>query len=327
MSQLHITQACFIQPVLDSLKGTANYRQLLQKSGLDKFTLDNPESYLPSIAAYRFLHNLSQQEGIHDLASCFAEKFNLLGLAQWGELAAHCSNLLAAVQFAEKYDQVLMSQERMGFQVSGDRCIFWSKFMDEPVPGREQLDYINLSGTLNSFRLVAGPDWSPMEIHLQSDTEPELDHLLPPGCSTRVLLGQRATAIVFPTSLLFLPMLGQDSSNSQLSMVDNMDVGLTKKIERLIDACQPGYVPDLVRLSDMIDMSPRTLQRRLSEEGGSLSDLIDRWRFEKSIHYLVHTQLKINDVSELLGYANASNFERAFRRWTQTTPRKFREQH
>ena len=62
-----------------------------------------------------------------------------------------------------------------------------------------------------------------------------------------------------------------------------------------------------------------------SAENSSHSLIIDQWRFRKSIQYLDDERLRVKDISDMLGYANASNFERAFRRWTKTTPRRFRE--
>ena len=316
-----------IQPVLSTLEGSRNLRVLLRHTGLDKFNLDVADAYLPTTAVYQFLQEISKQESLADIASATTARINVLSLAQFGEMVAFSSNFLAAMQFASRYDQVLMSQQRIGFQVNGETCMYWQKYVDTPLPGRDQLEMIDFALVLSGFRLAAGPNWEPLEILLQCDAEPDLDHLLPPGSNTRIRLGQSVTAVVFPTTMLFLPMLHKDSSTEQETAIDNMDAGVTKKLESLMDAFQPGFVPDMNQLSDLLNIAPRTLQRRLCEEGSSFSELIDRWRFQKSVHYLGDGQFKIKDISELLGYANVSNFERAFRRWTNTSPRRFREQH
>ena len=327
MSQLHVTQACVIQPVLDALNGSGTLKPLLRHAGLDKFNLEAAEAYLPTNAVYQFLDELSHVEHLTDISSATAEQIKVLSLAQWGEMVAFSSNILSALQFVAKYDQVIMSQQRAGFQVNGETSIFWQKYVDTPLPGREQFEFIDLALVLNGFRLAAGPDWEPQEIHLQCDTEPDLDHLLPPGSNSHIRLGQPVTGVVFPTSMLFLPMLHKDTSTRHELAIDNMEASFTKKLESLMEAFQPGFVPDVNRLSEMVNIAPRTLQRRLSDEGISLSEVIDRWRFGKSIQYLDNDQMKIREISERLGYSNASNFERAFRRWTGTSPRKFRDQH
>lgn len=276
MSKLHVTQACFLKPVLDPLKGSGNYDQLLRHSGLDKFNLDIADNYLPTHAVYAFLQALGQQEGLRDIAATFSEEIKLVNLAQWGEIVAQCSNILSAMQFASQYDQVILSQERSGYQVNGNTCIYWQRFIDAPASGRDQVDFISFALALNGMRLAAGPDWAPLEIHLQSHTEPDLDHLLPPGSNTRIRLGQPATAIVFPTRLLFLPMLSNDVSATPSIPLENAASSLTGKIESLLDSCKQGFVPNMSQLSYMLDISLRTLQRRLSAESSSHSLIIDQ---------------------------------------------------
>ena len=62
----------------------------------------------------------------------------------------------------------------------------------------------------------------------------------------------------------------------------------------------------------------------LNLEGQTYKHLVENWRFKKSIGLLENSSLKIKEVAQILGYANASNFERAFKSWTNTTPQKYR---
>jgi AraC-like DNA-binding protein len=67
-------------------------------------------------------------------------------------------------------------------------------------------------------------------------------------------------------------------------------------------------------------VSPRTLRRKLELHGSSLSSLIDDERRDRALLLLRAPDLSIAQVGERLGYRNVQNFERAFRRWTGTTP-------
>jgi len=71
--------------------------------------------------------------------------------------------------------------------------------------------------------------------------------------------------------------------------------------------------------------SPRTLQRRLCEEGTSFDELRRDVRAGLAREYLANPGLSIGEVAYLLGFSEPSAFTRAFRRWTGQGPRAFRE--
>jgi AraC-like DNA-binding protein len=68
----------------------------------------------------------------------------------------------------------------------------------------------------------------------------------------------------------------------------------------------------------------RTLQRRLAEKGLSHSTFVDNVRRELAPHYLTETTLTVYAIAERLQFANATAFHRAFRRWTEASPAKYR---
>lgn len=71
-------------------------------------------------------------------------------------------------------------------------------------------------------------------------------------------------------------------------------------------------------------LEPRTLQRRLREEGTSFQALVDEVRLTRARYYLEKTRLTITDIALELGYAEASAFVRAFKRMAAVTPNQYR---
>jgi len=80
----------------------------------------------------------------------------------------------------------------------------------------------------------------------------------------------------------------------------------------------------LESLAPRLGMSPRTLQRRLSEEETTFSEELDRARQSLAGRYLSNKSLSVGEVAWLLGYSEPSAFVRAFERWTGTTPGHYR---
>ena len=69
-----------------------------------------------------------------------------------------------------------------------------------------------------------------------------------------------------------------------------------------------------------IGLSTRTLRRRLAAEGASYQGVLDEVRESLAERMLATGRLTVEDVAQRLGYAEASSFIHAFRRWKGTTP-------
>lgn len=74
----------------------------------------------------------------------------------------------------------------------------------------------------------------------------------------------------------------------------------------------------------LLNLTPRTLHRRLIEEGTSYRDILESVRQHLAMSYLRDSQLSIQEIAYTLGYADLSNFRRAFIRWTSKTPKAYR---
>ena len=99
---------------------------------------------------------------------------------------------------------------------------------------------------------------------------------------------------------------------------------LIKATCQTIYALLPKGHPTIEEVARLLDISPRTLQRRLNGEGISYSDLVDRCRCNAACEALECTKRPIQHIGATLGYADASSFARAFRRWTGAAPRVYR---
>ena len=79
-------------------------------------------------------------------------------------------------------------------------------------------------------------------------------------------------------------------------------------------------IPSLDAIAANFNTSPRSLQRKLREEGLTYQQMADSIRKSLAIHFLESGQHPIKEVSYILGYNELSAFSRAFKRWTGTTP-------
>ena len=94
----------------------------------------------------------------------------------------------------------------------------------------------------------------------------------------------------------------------------------------IADAMRLGDV-SIERTASHLDLTTRTLQRRLAEQGCVDKNLVDEVRFEMARKYLSGTKLSLAEISDLLAYSEQRAFQRAFLRWSSLTPGAYREAH
>jgi AraC-like DNA-binding protein len=85
-----------------------------------------------------------------------------------------------------------------------------------------------------------------------------------------------------------------------------------------------GHEPQLEAVADELATTPRTLQRTLREEGTSFAAVLETLRRGLALFYLAEPQMPVAQVALLLGFSEPAPFHRAFKRWTGTTPAKWR---
>lgn len=78
-------------------------------------------------------------------------------------------------------------------------------------------------------------------------------------------------------------------------------------------------------VAEELNLSKRTLQRRLQQQDISFAELRDQVRFHYSIDYLIKQHLSIDSISASLDFSDRTSFTNAFKRWTGLSPSTFRK--
>ena len=104
-------------------------------------------------------------------------------------------------------------------------------------------------------------------------------------------------------------------------------ISQTERIEVLFKQ-QPKWMGQGIQnVAEHLGLHPRTLQRRLKDEGQVYGDIQTRCRYEHAVTQLKVGQGDIDSLSETLGFTDRNSFTRAFKQWTGMAPRDFRRLH
>jgi len=99
---------------------------------------------------------------------------------------------------------------------------------------------------------------------------------------------------------------------------------IVSRVREAIQTELRGGDPSLESIAKQLAMSPRTLQRRLRDERVLFNHLLDETRFQAAKSYLAQRDVAATEVAYLLGFAEQSSLNRAFKRWSGQTPTEYR---
>jgi AraC-like DNA-binding protein len=199
----------------------------------------------------------------------------------------------------------------------------------EPDLSRQYVEHITAVLCSMMTKLV-DESWTPIEIcmeHSPADSSNEVAARL----GGPVTYGAEHYAIVFHAECLARPIPGADRSllpviERQVSDVvgdaesDPLVASLREELARVL--CD-GH-PDISLIARNLAMSPRTLQRRLQERGLRFKNVVNQTRTALAKEYLAQSGPTVTEIAFLLGYAELSAFDRAFRREAGMSPTMWR---
>ncbi len=163
---------------------------------------------------------------------------------------------------------------------------------------------------------------------------PEASHHI----GLRALTGNRlgfdaaSTTICFPMTWLNLPLPTADHHLMALAAARcaqeleaaERSMDLVSRIRKLAQQyLADANAQELVAAG--LNITPRTLHRRLQAQGLNFKTLMDDLRRSNATFKLRHDSRSIGEIAADLGYQDQANFVRAFKRWTGTTPSRFRK--
>ncbi|BFM16369.1 AraC family transcriptional regulator [Maricurvus nonylphenolicus] len=117
---------------------------------------------------------------------------------------------------------------------------------------------------------------------------------------------------------------GQLRRQLALTMTERVEAELQYHFESVANGLREPDLPVLSEMATYFHMSPRTLTRKLQAEGSHYKSLLETVRFEHAEGLLAEKRLDIGSIASILGYQEASNFSRAFRRRYAISPQDWR---
>ncbi|WP_417711101.1 helix-turn-helix domain-containing protein [Roseibium aggregatum] len=335
LMEIAIVRAAHLHLYFEELKEIGvSVESELARSRLPHWTLDDPDAYVSFALCLEWLAGCSRDFELMDFGFLSARRATLgslsppflraildapTGFARFNAFL-RCASLednVLSIRMQPEGDQVRVISTMEGFQ-------------NNPFIGLAE--WVDLQAMISIVRSVAGPRWCPQEMTFVSRQRPTpIVHEAFPN--TRILVGKPCTSILVSKDLLARPCtrdfsVTADDANLQTRAIPDEDIAewnFAKALREVVRPYLPGGYPALREMAEALQMSERTLQRRLQHSGRSYSDIVQEARFDLARALLVDPSTRIIDVALAVGYENQQHFSRAFRRIAGVSPTGFRK--
>jgi AraC-like DNA-binding protein len=299
--------------------------RVLAEAGLESTLFDDADNRISFATRSRLIQLCVTRTGCPHFGLLVGEQGGLHSFGLLGLLMKYSPDVATALRGLVHHLHLYVVGGVTTLAVHGDLATLGYQVVLPKSVATDQIGDGAAALMLNMLRSLCGTDWAPTEVwfaHRGPDDIAPYHRVF--HAPTRFDAEQYA--LVFRTADLGRKLPSHDPALHHL---------LQRQID-VLEASQRDDLPGQVRIvlhtalasghvsveqvAAMFSMHSRTLSRRLRALGTSYRELVNEARFEIARQMLEQSAMDLRQLALLLGYADASAFTRAFRRWSGTTP-------
>lgn len=308
----------------------------LQAAGISQTQLADNSQRIPSEVHERLIAHFIEVSG-DPLFGLHAARYVQPG--SWsvlGYITMNCANLGEAMSRIAPYEKLVGDMGVSSIDALADHVrLIWTCRHEKPLIRRHMVENV-LASWLLYARWIADMDRSPQAVwfeHAQPADTSLAEYEAVFGCP--VLFEQPCSALLVPLAYLAVPLRQADANllrtleEHALTLMAGLDQDepLPVRVKNALRLLLKDGLPRKERVAEKFNMTVRTLQRHLQLAGTSYQEILDALRQELAEHYLLRSDLPIQDIASYLGFTESRSFHRSFKGWTGMTPGEYRQLH
>jgi AraC-like DNA-binding protein len=309
-------------------------KEALADVSLSREQLDSPATKVSAAQVLQCYRNATKLSRNAELAYRAGSKSCVSTYGIYGFAILSSPDFRETMAFATAYHQLATPMMDVDFREEG-RTAVWTV---TPAPYLELDDALykfvvefQMAVHLSLHRNIMGPTFKPTLVDYAL-ARPHGDGGGTAFFDCPVLYGRPENRFAFDAAWLDRrPDFANKLAHAELRQLCN---GLLKEFQ--LGAGVPGQVRELIlsnlsrqisfeQVAKCLNMSGRSLRRKLQEKGTCFRRLADELRGQVAIKYVRETDLSVEDIAFALGFSDASSFRHAFRRWTNAAPHDYRK--
>ncbi|KGE67615.1 MULTISPECIES: AraC family transcriptional regulator [Pseudomonas] len=305
----------------------------LAEVGLDERILHSPEAEIP-LARYVELWEILGRKVEPSIGLRIGMQTGSSALGAYGHAVRSAPTMELVLRCLSHFIVVFSQATRVDMAEDAQRVSLSYQITDPAIVQRRQDAEFSLGIALSLLREVTqNAELKPQRVDFEHPAPTDLTAYRE-LFQCPVHFNQRDNRLYFPRELMDMPVRTADPRLFQalepfLEQQRQSRAAATDLLSRLghhIASTLSSGGASLELVAKSMGMGPRTLQRRLADHQVEFSQLVEEVRRSLAQAYVTQPEYSLTDIALLLGYAEASSFSRAFRRWTQLTPQQYRKQ-
>jgi AraC-like DNA-binding protein len=208
--------------------------------------------------------------------------------------------------------------------VSGDTSTIGCIALPRTLIARDQLADCAIGFAAGALRVLCGPRWHPRGFHFAHGPPPDPSRLTA-LLQAPISYDANVTAMEFASSWLDGDYASPPVHASNDANEWRLNRDLVGEVRAVLTSWNAVDRPTAPAVASVLGLRPRTLNRLLGKTGTSFNRMLGDTRYEVAQRMLRDRAAPIVSIAWSLGYADASAFSRAFRRWSGITPTEWRQ--
>jgi AraC-like DNA-binding protein len=241
-------------------------------------------------------------------------------------------SLLGSLQRLCRYYHVISTAPvQMDLETAPDGYSFITSNSDPKfVPTDTAIDAFHVA-VVQLCRIATDNSFSPSWVTLRRQDFGQIDEYIK-AFDAPVTFGAERNTLFFDRESLEAQLPGDNSeiakANDKVAehYLESLDPRkVASEVRKLLVTLLPSGNSHQDLIAQRLNRSLSTLQRQLNSEGTNYQQIRDETRASLAKEYVENHELSLSQIAYMLGFSDQSNFSRAFKRWTGTSPRSYRE--
>lgn len=316
----------------DLLLGKGVPQKELERSlGFSREELDNNDLRIPYQNNIRML-----RKGVEltepGMAVTLGTMASPEGTGILGQIMKNCRNMSEATAQFVRFQNLNHGVSSFKTRGEGGSSMLVHSFRYS-IPEYDQrlLTELNFSSILTNIRKLLGAEFVPQEMRF-SHAKPSYVAAYERHFRSPLKFDQDENAFVIDPKQFEIPISGSQPYMKNVlleyagELLGKLEAArrFQDEVRRVIAELLPEGFVDIERVSEKLNMSRWTLTRKLKNEGTTFKELLKTLRKEIALNCLENERLSTAEIAFLLGYSEASAFQRAFKSWTGENPYSYR---
>lgn len=306
-------------------------RPLMEAAGIPENRSDLSGARLPRDAVMRLWELAAAATNDPSVGLLVGSKVRSTTFYALGVAFLTCDTLAESLEQLCRYYRVIVTVPlHLELVASGSRVALTITYSDPDYPLPPIAFDSFIASIIGLCRIATNPSFHPAEVHLAfSDNNRGGDYQA--LFQAPIKFDSAKNALVFDKAELHRPLPGRSHDLLQASdrVLDNYVATLapnevTTEVRSLLLKLLPAGKFNQDGVARRMNMSRSTLHRRLRQEDTNFKDVLDSTRKSLALEYISDRQYSLSYIAFMLGFADQSNFSRAFRRWTGQSPKEYR---